>query len=127
VRSIRRRGSGIPEPYALLDTATRSEHRRGVTDQRWWDGILADGKVIVVLAALAGLCTVTIVGLFVVGSDANQLALLTAALGLIGTVVGAFFGIKVTDDARKETLALLGGRAPGTLRQPGTEEPTVPG
>lgn len=72
-----------------------------------WADVFADGKVIVVLAALAVLCLLTIVGLALVDDGSDRLALLTAALGLIGTVVGAFFGIKVTDDSRRETADLL--------------------
>jgi hypothetical protein len=78
-----------------------------MADRGKWTDVFADGKVIVVLAALAVLCLVTIVGLAVVDSSSDRLAVLTAALGVIGTVVGAFFGIKVTDDSRRETADLL--------------------
>lgn len=78
-----------------------------MTDRGKWSDVFADGKVIVVLAALAVLCLVTIVGLALVDSSSDRLALLTAALGVIGTVVGAFFGIKVTDDSRRETADLM--------------------
>jgi uncharacterized protein YacL len=78
-----------------------------MADRGKWTDAFADGKVIVVLAALVVLCLVTIVGLALVDSSSDRLALMTAALGVIGTVVGAFFGIKVTDDARRETADLL--------------------
>ncbi|HEU0336625.1 MAG TPA: hypothetical protein VFR43_08715 [Gaiellaceae bacterium] len=78
-----------------------------MADRGKWTDVFADGKVIVVLAALGVLCLVTIVGLALVDASSDRLALLTAALGVIGTVVGAFFGIKVTDDSRRETADLL--------------------
>ena len=78
-----------------------------MADRGKWTDVFADGKVVVVLAALAVLCLVTIVGLAVVDTSSDRLAVLTAALGVIGTVVGAFFGIKVTDDSRRETADLL--------------------
>lgn len=78
-----------------------------MADRGKWTDVFADGKVVVVLAALAVLCLVTIVGLALVDTSSDRLAVLTAALGVIGTVVGAFFGIKVTDDSRRETADLL--------------------
>jgi hypothetical protein len=57
----------------------------------------------VVLAALVVLLILAGTALIVVGDDSNQLAVATAAFGVLGTLVGAYFGIKVSDEARRET------------------------
>jgi len=58
-----------------------------------------------VLVVIFGLLTVGIVfvlGLTKVGDDAQVVALASSAAGVIGTVIGAYFGVQVGSSGRKE-------------------------
>jgi hypothetical protein len=57
----------------------------------------------VVVAAFVVLLILAGTALIVVGNDSNQLAVATAAFGVLGTLVGAYFGVKASDDARRQT------------------------
>lgn len=74
----------------------------GNAPDRWSVYVAAVGAG-VVLAALVVLLILAGIALIVVGDDSNQLAVATAAFGVLGTLVGAYFGIKVSDEARRQT------------------------
>lgn len=58
--------------------------------------------VIVVVVALIGLVVMTVILVTAAGTDNNTRASIgAAAVGVIGTIVGAFFGVKSSTDARK--------------------------
>jgi hypothetical protein len=61
--------------------------------------------VIVVCIALVALGVMTSYMVSAVGSDDAKLAIGTTALGVIGTVIGAFFGVKVASDSNKNAQA----------------------
>ena len=59
--------------------------------------------VAVVITALIVLSLMTGYLVSAVNSDDAKLAIATTALGVIGTVTGAFFGVKVANDSRAES------------------------
>jgi hypothetical protein len=59
----------------------------------------------VVVAALAAVVVITSITLATVSEEASKVAIATAAIGVIGTIVGAFFGIKIASDTRKASEA----------------------
>src|SRR6185312_3433861 len=61
----------------------------------------AASGVIVVVVALCALGVMTSYMVSAVNSDDAKLALGSAALGVIGTIIGAYFGIKVASDTSK--------------------------
>ena len=60
---------------------------------------------LVVVAALAAVVVITSITLATVSEEASKVAIATAAIGVIGTIVGAFFGIKIASDTRKSSEA----------------------
>jgi type VI protein secretion system component VasK len=60
---------------------------------------------LVVVAALAAVVVICSITLATVSEEASKVAIATAAIGVIGTIVGAFFGIKIASDTRKASEA----------------------
>ena len=69
--------------------------------------INAAAGVIVVIVGLITLSPMTGYLVSSVNSDDAKLAIATTALGVIGTVIGAFFGVKAATDSRKDTQEAL--------------------
>jgi hypothetical protein len=57
--------------------------------------------VIVVVVALAALAFMTAYLVSAVSADESKVSIASAALAVIGTVVGAFFGVHASSDARR--------------------------
>jgi uncharacterized membrane protein YeaQ/YmgE (transglycosylase-associated protein family) len=73
------------------------------SSQSWKSAAVTSGAgVVVVCVALIVLSTMTGYLVSAVDKDDAKLAIATTALGVIGTVVGSFFGIKAANDSRKE-------------------------
>jgi hypothetical protein len=62
----------------------------------------AGSGVLVVIVALIVLTLMTSYLVSAVNSDDAKLAISTTALGVIGTIIGAFFGVKSATDSRKD-------------------------
>ena len=58
---------------------------------------------LVVVAALAAVVGISAITLASVSAEASKVAIATSAIGVIGTIVGAFFGIKIASDTRKSS------------------------
>jgi threonine/homoserine/homoserine lactone efflux protein len=58
---------------------------------------------LVVVAALVAVVLISTITLASVNEEASKVAIATAAIGVIGTIVGAFFGIKIASDTRKSS------------------------
>jgi hypothetical protein len=57
--------------------------------------------VIVVVLSMAALTYVTVSLVDAVGQDESKVSIGSAALAVIGTIVGAFFGVRASSDARQ--------------------------
>ena len=69
--------------------------------------INAAAGVIVVVVGLITLSTMTGYLVSSVSKDDTKLAIATTALGVIGTVIGAFFGVKAANDSRQGSQEAL--------------------
>lgn len=61
--------------------------------------------VIVVVVALIGLFAITVLFIIFLRDDNARASFGTSAVGVVGTVVGAFFGVKASSDAWKTAEA----------------------
>jgi hypothetical protein len=60
---------------------------------------------LVVVAALGSVVVINLITLASVDEEASKVSIATASIGVIGTIVGAFFGIKIASDTRKASEA----------------------
>ena len=88
--------------------------------RRLADAARAGGAVLVILAGLAAVVAITVIAIYKVKNESNVVALTSSAIGVIGTIVGAYFGIKLgsasTQDAQDTAQHLaetLQRREPG--------------
>ena len=70
------------------------------------EGIKLVGGLVVVCVGLLVLLGIAITALFLVGQD-DAVAVATAAFGVIGSVVGAYFGVKIGTDGTAQAVAGL--------------------
>jgi hypothetical protein len=70
-----------------------------------WTALLAGPNslagVIVVVLALAALAFMTSYLVSAVSADESKVSIASAALAVIGTIVGAFFGVRASSEARQ--------------------------
>jgi type VI protein secretion system component VasK len=59
--------------------------------------------LLVVVVALAAVVVINVITLASVDEEASKVSIATASVGVIGTIVGAFFGIKIASDTRKSS------------------------
>jgi threonine/homoserine/homoserine lactone efflux protein len=59
--------------------------------------------LLVVVGALVAVVVINVITLASVDEEASKVSIATASVGVIGTIVGAFFGIKIASDTRKSS------------------------
>jgi hypothetical protein len=78
----------------------------------WSEAFKLIGGLLAVVVGLATLCAIALVAIGVVSSD-NQsvVAIATSSFGVIGTIVGAYFGVKVGSDGTQRAVDAMRGEA----------------
>jgi hypothetical protein len=61
--------------------------------------------LVVVVTALAAVVLINAISLASVDEDTSKVSIATASIGVIGTIVGAFFGIRIASETRKSSEA----------------------
>ena len=85
----------MDEPTSVMDEPTSDHHDRAP----WSDSIKPIGGLVAVAIGVAAVLTIAIVALAIGGDQAATIASSTG--GVIASVVGAFFGVKIgTDQSR---------------------------
>lgn len=86
---------------ALLAESRPSPPRPPLTAS---EGIKLVGGLVVVAAGLLVLVTIAIVAIAVLDEGSDVVAVATSAFGVIGTVVGAYFGLKIGTDGTQTAM-----------------------
>src|SRR3954454_21345606 len=90
---------------ALPSTATSSEPSPPRAPQTATEGIKLIGGLVVVCVGLGVVLVIALVAMKVVDGDSEQVAIATAAFSVIGTLVGAYFGLKIGSDGTQAAVA----------------------
>ena len=63
--------------------------------------------LVAVAAGLVTLVLIALLGIVLVEGDESVVSIATASFGVIGTIVGAYFGVKLGTEGTKEAIADL--------------------
>lgn len=84
--------------------ASHPGNQNGSTD--WKSALIGAGSgVVVVIIGLGAVLTIFVVAIAKLSEEANIVTAASSATGVIGTVVGAYFGIKVGSAGKEEAEA----------------------
>jgi hypothetical protein len=61
--------------------------------------------LLVVVTALAAVVLINVIAFASVSEDESKVSIASASIGVIGTIVGAFFGIRIASETRKSSEA----------------------
>lgn len=93
-------------PTQTPEPPGRPEQAPPVTAPRWSEGLKIVGGLAAVVTGLTVVLLVALAGIFVVSDDGSAVASVAGgAFSVVGTIVGAYFGVKVGTDGKQESEA----------------------
>jgi hypothetical protein len=102
-------GIGIPEPSAApapVAAASPTEPVPPRAPTTTSEGIKLVGGLVAVVSGLVALLIIAVVAMILVkGTTESVVAIATGSFGVIGTVIGAYFGVKVGSDGTQAAVS----------------------
>jgi hypothetical protein len=95
--------SALTSAAAPLDQTTATDSAERTPRENRYDRLSSIAGLLAVVAGLLSLIAVSVAAIFALpsGNGQNVVAVTTGSFGVIGTVVGAYFGVKLGVDGRQ--------------------------